>query len=447
MNAERRTSKRRQAVVALLMGLLVGYAVLAYYGFGPYPREAPVPWWQPRGFFTESLLLAPFGEDPLPPILAYTLPAVGLALAVMVATRSALVSTAALTVTLATSLFLFYGLRWPGPQIWSFFGWRGGAVMVAVAAIVSAALLSPLLAASWLKRGWALRLLIYAPLVVLVACVASSATGTNPALRFNLTPWPVATVFGFDLSAAIIAALLASSGLALAALRWRERALWIAALGLTVAVAVPVTWTVLRLPSGLWMLAATLTVAALALRIAASAAGNLTMGVRSLAGYVALGSILVATPLLLGSAWRRMDYSATREGRAQKLIDALAIYYEHEDSYPDTLAELVEARYLDQVPKPRVGIPALNNDGFTYQNLGSDYLLEFASPGWTQCHYSPPWDEDLDEDYEDGEDYADDPDTFGPTGGGIELPEQGDESYDGPLPGQWSCPAKPPELW
>ncbi len=44
MNAGRRTSRQRQAVVTLLMGLLVGYAVLVYYGFGPYPRVSPVPW-------------------------------------------------------------------------------------------------------------------------------------------------------------------------------------------------------------------------------------------------------------------------------------------------------------------------------------------------------------------------------------------------------------------
>jgi hypothetical protein len=220
----------------------------------------------------------------------------------------------------------------------------------------------------------------------------------------------------------------------------------VAALGATLAIAIPVAWFVLRLPGGIWMLTATLAVAALALRVDAGAAGNLTMGVRSYSGYVSLGAILVAAPLLLGAVWKRLDYSVTREDRAQAVIDALARFYEREGHYPDALSGLVEAGYLETVPAPRIGLPGLNSEHFQYQNLGSDYLLEFASPGWTQCHYSPPWDEDLDEEYYD-EDYEDEAEAFGPTGGGVELPESAEPEYEGPLPGQWSCPAKPPELW
>lgn len=494
MNAERRTSKRRRAAVTLLMGLLAGYAVLMYYGFGPYPRQSPVPWWQPRGFFTESLLLAPFGEDPLPAILAYTLPAVGLALAVIVASPSAVLRTAALAVTLASWLFLFYGLRWPGPQIWSFFGWRAGAVMLAMAGVVSASLMSPVLASAWLKRGWMLRVLAYAPWVILVAIFATNATGTNPDLPFNISPWPVVAVFGLDLSASLIAALLACAGLALAALRWRDRALWITALGLTAAIAVPVTWVVLDLPSGLWLLAAALAVAVTALVLAARAAGNLTMGSRSLAGYAALGSILVTTPLLLGTTWKRLDYSTTREVRAQRIIDALAHYYEREGGYPEELDELLESHDINELPTPRIGLAALTGQDFTYQNFGTDYLLEFAAPGWTQCAYSPPWEQDWENE--------DDPDVFSPTSpeaGGSFDPDAGlgpaaaglpsadyeaevgglgpaaaglpsaDEEIQlgglGPaaaglpsadeeilvdderLEGSWTCPSKPPELW
>ncbi|MBW2373478.1 MAG: hypothetical protein JRF70_13180, partial [Deltaproteobacteria bacterium] len=159
---------------------------------------------------------------------------------------------------------------------------------------------------------------------------------------------------------------------------------------------------------------------------------------------------------------------------------------------------------------------------------GSDYLLEFAAPGWTQFHYSPPWDEDLEDEYSFGEDDGEDEDPWEvvapagpisdepqlgaaiaglpaaeedveiplpgemPLGAAIAgLPEadedvtldglgarvaglgEAEESFeirdarvgfeaaglgeadevveldddDGPLPGVWSCPAKPPELW
>lgn len=497
MNTELRTSNRRRAAVTLLLGLLAGYAAFIYYGFGPYPRQAPVPWWQPRGFLTESVLLAPFGEDPLPPIVAYTLPAVALALAVLVASPSALLRTGALAITLATGLFLFYGLRWPGPQIWSFFGWRGGAVMLAMAGVVSAALMSPALASAWLKRSWAVRILTYLPCVILAAVFAANATGTNPELPFNISPWPVVSVFGMDLSASIIAALFACAGLALAALRWRDRALWVTALCLTAAITVPVVWVVLDLPSGLWLLAAALAVAAAALVLAARADGNLTMGSRSIAGYVALGSILVTMPLLLGSTWKRLDYSATRADRAQQIIDALADYYEREGAYPDELDELVESRDIDDLPKPRIGLAALSGQEFTYQSFGTDYLLEFAAPGWTQCAYSPPWEQDW-ENEDDADSYPPsdagaeepagdfDPEAgLGPAAAGLPPAEEefdvgglgpaaaglppAEEEFDvgglGPaaaglpsaeeeipvederLEGSWTCPSKPPELW
>jgi hypothetical protein len=403
---------------------------------------------------------------------------VGLALAVIVATPSAVLRTVALALTLTTWLFLFYGLRWPGPQIWSFFGWRAGAVMLAMGGVVSASLMSPVLASAWLKRGWALRILAYAPLVILVACFAANATGTNPGLPFNISPWPVVAVFGLDLSASVIAALLACAGLALGALRWREHALWVTALGLTAAIAVPVAWVVLDLPSGLWLLAAALAVAAGALGLAARAAGNLTMGSRSLAGYVALGSILVTTPLLLGTTWKRLDYSTTREGRAQKIIDALGHYYEREGAYPDELDELLEAQDIDEIPTPRIGLAALTGQDFTYQNFGTDYLLEFAAPGWTQCAYSPPWEQDW-ENEDDADSFVStwpeadvapedfDPDAgLGPAAAGLPsadyevevgglgpaaagLPSADEEVLvdDERLEGSWTCPSKPPELW
>ena len=60
-----------------------------------------------------------------------------------------------------------------------------------------------------------------------------------------------------------------------------------------------------------------------------------------------------------------------------------------------------------------------------YQNFGISYLLEFSTPRWVQCAYNPPYQEEDEEDFED------------------EL----DDEDEGDLPGSWSCPSTPPELW
>jgi len=511
-------------VAGVLLAGLVAYTTFAFYGFGPYPTDSPVPWWQPRGFLVDSVLLAPFGEDPAGPIAAYTLPALLLAAGVWLATGSALLRSAAVACVLCTGLFLFYGLRMPGPMIWNFFGWRGSAVMICMASVIACSLASPWLAAAWLRRGWAVRAAVYVPLALLAVLMATNATGTNPALRFNISPWPVVTVFGFDLLAPLIVGILACVALGLAAWRVRTRGVALSVLGLVAAVTLPMAWVALRLPGGLWILGAAIAASVLALALSARAVGNLTMGARSLAGYAATGAILVAIPLFAGRAWANLDYRATRLGSAQRVIDALAAYYEREGLYPEELDELIEVGDLQSIPQPRIGLPGLGEADFSYQNLGSDYLLEFAAPGWTQCHYSPPWDEDLEDEYSFGEDedewevvapagpISDEPQLGAAIAGlpaaeeDVEIPLPGEmplgaaiaglpeadedvtldglgarvaglgeaeESFeirdarvgfeaaglgeadevveldddDGPLPGVWSCPAQPPELW
>ena len=100
-------------------------------------------------------------------------------------------------------------------------------------------------------------------------------------------------------------------------------------------------------------------------------------------------------------------------------------HYEREGGYPDDPGELVALGLLGYVPVPRVGFRFLEEQEFVYQNFGISYLLEFSAPRWVQCAYNPPYqDEDLDEE---------------------EPQEELDD--EGALPGSWSCPAKPPELW
>ena len=81
---------------------------------------------------------------------------------------------------------------------------------------------------------------------------------------------------------------------------------------------------------------------------------------------------------------------------------------------------------LAATPTTRIGFAVLSDRAFTYQNFGTNYILEFSAPRWIQCAYNPPWSDGLTD-----EEMA-------------ELEEDGEEADPG---GAWSCPSKPPELW
>jgi hypothetical protein len=132
-----------------------------------------------------------------------------------------------------------------------------------------------------------------------------------------------------------------------------------------------------------------------------------------------VGGVLVLAPIALGQVLARIDYTTTRDGRAQAIVDGLGRYRAREGAYPDALAQLVAAGDLAQIPVPRIGFRLLTDQEFVYQNFGESYLLEFSAPRWIQCAYNPPYLEDA------GEEPAD----------------------DGLGTGEWSCPSKPPELW
>jgi MFS family permease len=425
---------RRSAAGWALAAATIAYAVVIYYGIGPYPSQIEVPFWQPRGFLRDSTLMASFDEQPLSGVAAGVLPALILAAGACALARSALVRTAAVWAVLACAFFLSYGLQ--ASRIWEFFGWRAGAVMALMSLVLAAALLAPWLAGSWLRLRWPLRLAVYLPILAAVVVTARNATGTNPKLAFNISPWPIVTVFGFDGLASLIAGILACLALGLAGWRLRRGrpAPAVAVAAIAAAVAIPVLWVAGDLGGGLLLLGAAGALAAVALWAVSSAVGNLTMGARSAAGYVATGALLLGIPLFTARACVQLDYRTTREGRAQQIIDGLGRHYEREGLYPERLRDLVEAGDLEAIPEPRIGFAAFGRQRFIYQNFGTDYLLEFAAPGWSQCAYNPPWqDEPEDGEFQDDEEEYADPD---------EAPEEGEA-----LPGAWSCPSAPPELW
>ena len=86
-----------------------------------------------------------------------------------------------------------------------------------------------------------------------------------------------------------------------------------------------------------------------------------------------------------------------REVIAPKVIEAIERYHAEQAVYPSDLAALVP-KQLPAIEQPRIGWLDWDEEVFTYTDLGDSFLLEFAGPLWVQCAYSPPYEEEVDED-------------------------------------------------
>ena len=432
----------------LLVLAALGWAALVHHGLGPQPDLGGA-WYAPTGFLVQALLdspLAPLVTVPWQGFLAFATPALLLAVACWIASRSALLRTTALAALFATLIFLAYVFGSEvGRVAWTLFHWHASGTMIAIAFAVAAALTSPWLAASWLRLSWPLRILVFAPVAFAVIAVERGVTGTNPRLPFAISPWPAVQVFALESVGTIVASLLAGAALGLAGLALVRRGR-VGALGLEVPIGIAVILLGLALPVGWLVLGSqgflpfhagtrgfvTATVACALLLAAAALPRPLPERLSRRATVLGTAAVLLGLPLLVGQAWARVDYTRNRDVHAQRVIDALARYYEREQIYPETLGELVKSKDLDEVPRPNLGFGLLGNGArFTYQGFGTSYLLEFPAPRWVQCAYNPPY-EEWDEEEEDEEPAATSADDAEP-------------SED--LGGAWSCPSSPPELW
>jgi hypothetical protein len=407
------------------LAALVAWGAFVHHGIGP-SRGRAAEWWQPRGFLLRGGLDA-VTDDVRIALAAFGLPALVLAALVWRGSRSALARAAALWVALGVALFVYYGIEAAG--IWRFFHWRGSAVMCLLALVVAVALAAPWLAERLEQLGWAARLALYAPASLAVLALMRNATGTDPSLQFAISPWPVVPVFGLEIAVPVVCFALACVALARAGLGPGAGPLARGAVpaGAAAAALLLVGAAVARGASPDWKLPALAAcIAAVALARSRSAeAGAGAPGRRE-----ALGALLVSAPVLAGLLWVEDDYRVTRDERAARINEALQVHLAREGGYPDRLDELVAAGLLPGIPEPRVGFALLDRPQFVYQNFGINYLLEFSAPRWVQCAYNPPY---VDEEDGEEEEFEDE-----------EIPSEEDE--DG-LPGSWSCPAKPPELW
>jgi hypothetical protein len=403
------------------------YVVLIHHGIGPGPVGVELRWYEPRGFLSGwSWLAWAFGSTPRL-ILVLSLPALALSLAVVATSASAFARALSVSCVFATILFLFYGDQ--ATRVWQWFGWRGSAVIALLSVCIGLSLTAPLLATSWLRLRWPARIAVYAPFALGAIAFLRNATGTDPDLRFNLSPWPAVPIFGLEVAALFIAAWLLGIAVGLRGVaEWRSEPGGRSRLlvGSAVGIALPVA--LLALGSGLSLFpfrfdrgaaAATALVSAVAIGLAAS------LGVRGAADETrlrcrssAVGAAMILLPIVVGQAWSRFDYWVTREQRAREIIEALATWFDREGLYPDELDRLLESGDLSALPRPAIGFRLLDGSEFRYRNFGTSFLLEFPAPRWVECAYTPPFED-----------------------------ETADEGEEIGLAEAWSCPSKPPELW
>jgi hypothetical protein len=401
-----------------LLALLLAYAAFVHHGVGPVRDPLRFTWYQPRGFFFEWTSTDALTSSLWNGLVGFGSVALLLGAGVWLTLRSALARLAATWAVLFVLLCVYYGIEADG--IWRFFHWRGSGVMALFALVVAAAGTSPWLAGSMERMPLPLRLALYTPVVVGVLALMRNATGTDQSLQFALSPWPVVPVFGLELLVPAVSFVVAvvALGRALVGELVEPPALTGVSCALVlVAAAALAGWASVEVSADWKLPAAALSIAGLAL-VAAPA--------RVQPGHLAaVGALATTIPVLVGMAIVERDYTFTRDARAHGITEALQAYYDREEEYPDELTELVELELLDAVPVPRVGFHFIEKQEFVYQNFGISYLLEFSTPRWVQCAYNPPYQD------EDGE----------------EIEEELDDENDGDLPGSWSCPSKPPELW
>jgi hypothetical protein len=412
--------------------------VAYYYGLGPPPSPSELmdlPWWRPRGFlvrWARPVEGIPWGAVLVFAALPQALVLLGIRLLSLPVAR-ALVFALGLTLSLLTlSGFVF-------PIGWSFFSWRFPVVVLASALFCSGAFFLPSLLASTLRQARTPRALIVCGGVLAMYVLSTEITGWEPSLSANLSPWPILTLFGFLLIGYLIAALHVAAGLGawLAARTTGRRG------RLGGAVVAALAGSALAAVRGAeasvgFVIAMGLASAAYALLAArgkrAARAARAPAPVRILAG-----ALLGATIFLSNWAGVR-NHQIARNQTAPPILDALEAYRVEQGEYPEVLEDLVPG-HLSEIPRPRMGWIAHDDERFTYLNFGDSYTLEFPSILWIQCSYSPPFSESYFDDDEGELDLEEaEPEEPLDTGGGED--ESGLE-----LGGSWTCDTAPPRLW
>jgi len=445
----------RRGYLAVIAALTVFYYF--FFGAGPSPSEyvEDLPWWRPWGtalHWPPLMGLAEMARAGFPkawlPILLGCAPPVALALVGWRVLRSALGRALLVFMCAMMCVFVYYGMR--AEQVWRFFEWRFPAVAASFCAVVVAIAFAPQLyeQARRLSRplAWALGLAACAGIFLL----STEVTGTSSSMPFNISPWPIVTLFGFLLAGAQIAALVAATGAASwvrARVAGRATGALLGA-GAAVLVAAAAGWFIFTTASG------RVTLVLLALVCAGAGAlrrGELERATARGARSFAAGALVLV--VILGSA--QIAASLQRRARdvtALIVLDALEAYKKDHSTYPDDLEAMVP-KYLGEIPRPQIGLIRDEDDNFTYKTFGDSYTLEFSSVLWVQCAYSPPY-EFAASDPNEAEELPDVPTKDGdtPDVSAPSAPTEDDLALKATLAkhglnGSWSCPKAPPKLW
>ena len=298
----------------ILTALLLAYAALLHRGIGPIPGNLESNWYNPNKFLLDGLMASGAGaamESVGSALALLALPALATAMAVFFTTRSAVARMLSTASVIAVAVFVYYGVQAPG--VWSFFHWRWSACVVLLSLCLGAALTAPLLAESWKRQNWPVRLILYLPLFAAVVAFERNVTGTDDTLIFAISPWPVVQVFGLEVFASIIAVLLVGVAIGL----------WMVSRGLSrtpgdlIALSIVAVIAVVAVPTlALWLgakqgllpfratpallgITATIALATFAIAGKLSATGrSFTLAGR--ARLWALGGLLLGLPLLVG---------------------------------------------------------------------------------------------------------------------------------------------------
>jgi len=424
-------------VRAIFAAAFLALGIAYYYSLGPPPSPSELmdlPWWRSRGFlvrWARSVEGIPWGA-----VLVFAaLPQALVLLGIRLFSRSvarALVFAFGLTLSLLTlSGFVF-------PIGWSFFSWRFPVVVLASALFCSGAFFLPSLLESALRQARTPRALIVCGGVLSMYVLSTEITGWEPSLQANLSPWPILTLFGFLLIGYLIASLHLAAGLG-AWLAERTQGGWGRLGGATVAA---LAGSALASARGAeasvgFVVAMGLASAVYAL-LAARGQGAARVARAPAPLRILAGAVLGATIFLSNWAGVR-NHQIARNQTAPPIIDALESYRVVQGEYPDGLEDLVPDQ-LSEVPRPRMGWIAHDDEHFTYLNFGDSYTLEFPSILWIQCSYSPPFSESYFDDEEELDLEEAEPDEPLDAGGG-----EGESDLE--LGGSWSCDKAPPPLW
>ena len=435
--------------ILTLAAMLVGY--YEFLGPGPTPSELveDLEWWRPYGFAHTWKLFGALerladegGPGALVPLGLFWLPPFALLIRGFKLYRSAVLRSLSVTCFFVLVTLVYYGYM--ADRVWRFFEWRSPAVAATLGGITAASLFAPSLLQAALARTRVWTGFSLAGALAVVFLLTTEITGTDSSMRFNISPWPVVTLFGLLLIGSGLAAFHCAAGLGtwLAARLGGARGLAIGTVAAGVLSAA-LTPAIFRAP-GIGTLLTLAGIGAIYALVRARI-GPRSRDEAARAGLVALAAGVFAFLTISGSNRVAIAYQTTaRNETALQVLVALERFREDRGAYPERLRHLVPD-FLEEVPRPRIGLILNDDDEFNYTNLGDSYLLEFSSVQWVQCGYSPPYDfakysdEDLDEDLEEDEEEGleDQP----------EDPELKALLADHGLEGAWNCQDAPPKLW